>query len=273
MVHVIYILGISYSGSTIIGIHIAASNNVLYLGEVKALNRDSNLQTLCTCNRLKPECPFWLKYHQDYFDIYDRPGLLGRLQLIVAIMLKKPIQKKQIRNSEDHRFFKTILGDKRKSDRQQKYVLDNSKSIWRLTHLLKCTEMEVSVIYIKRNVYANVASFKKHKSFGFIRGLFTYMLGHFLIRRFMKINSIPYLKIDYTEFCLHPQKVLNNVGAFLELDYSNYEEILDSKEFHVVSGNSGTINQFKEGATKLKVDDSWKMRLNRVEQFAVKLLC
>ena len=85
----------------------------------------------------------------------------------------------------------------------------------RIKQLYKTQKINVRVVYIKREFKANVAGFTKRKR-GFINGILTYTLQHFLIRRFFAANpDLPYLFLQYEDLCEDLEEPIGRMRKFL----------------------------------------------------------
>ena len=269
-IQLVYILGTSFSGSTLLGYIAGCSPKVDNVGELKFFNRAQIIKDFtcpCGCNILK--CPFWKEVYKKKYDIFEVPGIAHKCKIALSIIFKKSLLKQKNINDDYYLLFDL---HKKLSQLNSKnvYILDTSKSLWRLIHLMNLKALSVKVIYIKRDIEGNVASFIRH-GFGFFRGILTYLLNNWLIERFLKNYKVNALRVNYKEMCINPTNTLKALGRFLDTDYTNYVSQMKKTNYHVQVGNLATQAQFLKGFEGVKYDDRWKTILNNFEKKAVKL--
>ena len=265
---VIYILGVSYSGSSLLSFLIGGHPEVTHLGELRAFYQKDPSFVYCTCGTQSNDCPFWKRYWEAGFNIFEDPPLRKRLMISLNTLLKNKVRQNIINDSEDFKLLSMISTDLETPT----YLLDNSKNLWRLSHLMKCKGIELEVIYIRRAFEPNVASFIKHKQ-GFLTGIFVYKLKHWLSKRFIQSNpSLRVHTISYESLCETPDQEMNKIGQFLRLNMELYATNLKSSEFHVRTGNIGPINQLLKGDLSIKLDRKWEKTLTSFQRLVLRLI-
>ncbi len=251
----------SFSGSSLLGFIIGCTQNIWNLGELKVFTRKHKLNRICTCKSPTLECSFWSKYYEKKHSAYNQPSLFVKLLRIIQILLSIPFKKNVINNTDDYLLLTDIDNDFSKHNISHKYYVDTSKSLWRLIHLVKSKNIHVDVIYLKRGAKENLASFVKHGN-SFFKSFFMYWLMHLLCPVFLKRNNIKNIEISHELLCNDPDTVLNQIGGFLGIDYSNYKNDLTNRKYHIRTGNPYTVDQFRDGFKGFKYDDSWKSILS-----------
>lgn len=263
---VIYLLGTSYSGSTLLGYLLGAFPEVFNAGELKQFNRIPDLrERTCACGATVADCPFWSDVDFQAYRIYNKPirtqKLLGAFRLIApGTDLSKPHPPK----TEDVEFLQLLYRKMRVDGYGNRYLLDASKSIYRLLHLLQYPELDLRIIYIERGIQGNVSSFIKAEE-GFWRGLLTYKANHFLIPRLLRRTQHPNIHIRYDRLCAKPDEEFDRLGRFLNLDTSGLVEKVRQRTYHVFTG-SQSQRQFQTGFEGLQLDESWKKRLTPTQK-------
>jgi len=254
--NLIYIVGTSFSGSSLLGFILGSTGGVFDAGELKFFNRvQVKGGEKCTCGSFVTSCPFWSIVHSRGFEVYEVPSFHRKYIIAIKIILGIKVKKDSIICREELELLNEIHRIQGAA-----YILDTSKSLWRLQYLLRCRDINLKILFLKRGMCGSVSSFVKHR-FGFWRGLFIYKLNNFLIRKFLKNNKLDYLYVEYDSLCKNTDAELKRIGEYLGIDYSNYIEMMKNREYHVPSGNQGTRKQFLENFQGLKHDDSWKTRL------------
>lgn len=148
--------------------------------------------------------------------------------------------------------------------------MDNSKSIWRLLYLLCCRNINLKVIYLKRDIFGNISSYVKH-NISFWRGLFTYKIQNYLIKKILKNKIVDYIPLNYNKFCKNPKTELKKLEILFKIDLSDYVNKVKKTNFHVPTGNIGTREKLKN-FTGLRLDNSWKNRLSILQKRILKIL-
>jgi hypothetical protein len=284
-IKLIYILGTSYSGSTILSYLLGAADNVHNLGELKLVSNpeDKGIE-YCSCGKHYTKCPFWSSYYstknynskkQELAEnkqkpavqkLYSYPSLFSIIAIVFKILTGKSFKKNTRKNLNEYSFLEdaALFAD-------TDYLVDSSKSLWRLIHLYKTENIELKVIHIKRDIKGNVASFIKHNK-GFWRGIINYKLKNFLIQRFIKCNKLSFCKVDYYQLCNSTENTLAQISAFLNVDFTSCLEKVKQTNYHVLTGNKGVQQQFRTNFKGLKYDQSWKKRLTKPQKFILNYL-
>jgi hypothetical protein len=196
-VQVVYILGTSYSGSTILGYLLDLSKKLCNIGEMKFFNRVRKMEGIsCTCGEAVLNCPFWSRYFKKEYAIFETPGFFRWVGTVVEIAFFEVSGGKKIENSGDYLLLKDLFRDVSAVNPETVYLLDTSKSLWRLFYLMQCRFIELKVICLTREIQGNVYSFMKH-GFGFWSGLLIYKANNFLIRRFLKKSGLAFVALEY----------------------------------------------------------------------------
>lgn len=264
---VIYLLGISFSGSTLLGYLLGASDRVFYAGELKQLNRIGDLhQRTCGCGCAVSDCPFWHDFDFQECRVFNKPTLAQKFDGAARILLSpEKVGSPWGGETDDVAFLRRVHQRMQEQQPYATYILDVSKSIYRLLHLLQYDELDVRIVHIERDIRGNVASFIKY-GHGFLNGLLTYKCNQLLIRRLQHQLRRPYLHVHHTDLCRHPEVQFKRLGEFLDIDYSDAIERLRGRTYHVFTGNVHTHRQFQASFEGLRMDESWRQRLSPLQK-------
>lgn len=263
-IKLIYILGTAYSGSTILGFVLGSAKEIFNAGEISYLSELNFNIEKCSCESKVKDCKFWY-FLNDKFKIYRNSGFLKKTKLILSILLRLRTSNKPLAEFNDN-----DLLDEIRINSKARYVLDNSKSLWRLMHLMKYPDIDIKVIYIKRNIQGNVSSYIKH-GHSFWKGLFYYKILNYLMYKFINQNKIDVIKINYENLCNNPDTNLKKLGNFLDVRFSDYARRVRETEYHVPTGNLGTRAQKMKDFKGLKLDDSWEKRLTNFQKIILRI--
>lgn len=258
----IYILGSAYSGSTILGFILGSAPEIFNAGELSYLNSSSIYKKICTCGQLTKKCEFWsqVKCLQD--SDFREISLIRKLGLTLEIIFGMKLYKRKTTEKCDKELYFSIKDVLDNMDKNNKFILDNSKSLWRLIHLSNCDGIQIKIIYIKKDIFRNVSSFIKHKK-GFMSGILLYKVYNFLMARYLKLNKKDYMEIKYSKLCNDTNNELDRIGKFLDgVDFTDYLKLINKRHYHVPTGNVETRKQITKNFKGLKLDNSWKTRLS-----------
>ncbi len=268
-IELIYIVGTSYSGSTLLGFLLGAVKKVETLGELKMFNR--NIHRICTCGKESSVCPFWQKYYQEEYIVFDRHAFLKQFWAAINIFMGKKIKQDYFKNTNDYQFLKAIYQDTQQKNKEVRYLLDTSKNLWRLSYLLQNKEINVHIIYTKRDLYGTVASYTKRYRFGFLQGFLSYKIKNLLVERFLKVNNLRHTIIHSKDIRFRPQETMEKLGSFLEVSYENFQNQIKNRIFHVRAGNPNTRKQFRDGFQGIRKKDDWRQHLSAFQIWVLSL--
>ncbi len=268
----IYVVGTSYSGSTLLGYILGSLPEVHNLGEVAFFSRSGDAGgEPCSCGKNSLDCPFWAPLHQKGFRVRHTLPFFDKMRIGMNTVVGRQSRISNTAENDEIRFMTKCLENIGRREQAPLYLLDVSKSLWRLVHLINCGRIDLKIIYLRRDMRGNVSSFQKHKG-GFLLGLFTYKVSNWLIRRFLEKNRMSHITVDYERLCKETNSVLNEIGDYLKLDYKDYLQKVRCRDYHVASGNRGTRRQIAENFSGLKYDDSWRSRFSKTQNTLLSLL-
>ena len=256
-VQVIYILGTSFSGSTLLGSMIGANAQVWNLGEVKQLPRLESRDKKCTCGHAMKNCSFWGEIDFSKFSIKTKANFSDHCKVLIPFGRGRG---SETNSSGELAFFQDMY---QRSGRPM-YMIDVSKSLWRLDALLDQKDIVVKVLYLFRSVEGTTSSFKRRYSFW--RGLFTWKMFHGIAPRYLKrrMNSKDFLRVSYDRLASETDEVMTELGDFLGLNLSEWKSEITDREVHISTGN---VRRREVGkAFEIRPDDSWKNRLTSLEK-------
>lgn len=269
-INLIYITSTAYSGSTILGFILGSSPQIFNAGEIQYFNILQKKDEMCCCGMFSKQCPFWSDIYNHQYGIFSNPSFLKKLRMLMWIVLRKKISRNTLIGSDEYKLLYKIYENAKELKPEVNFIIDNSKSLWRLVYLIQCTGINVEVIFLKRDVFGNIGSFVKHKK-GFLRGLFRYYIINYLIRNLLIINNINYFKIDYSKLCENAAMELDKVEKSLNINVKEYINKLILNNAHVPTGNMETRKSL-ENYHGLQLDDSWKERLSVCQKMVLKIV-
>ena len=106
-VNLVYVLGTSYSGSTVLGFLLGSSARVFSAGEMNFYNKGIQNET-CSCGKINRECPFWKDIYGKDYDISVVPRFLKKIQIIFQILFQKKFPKGNLLTGDNLRLLNDI---------------------------------------------------------------------------------------------------------------------------------------------------------------------
>ena len=268
-IDVLYILGVSRSGSTILGLVIGGHPEVQILGELKALAHMHKIvkkkNRHCSCGKALDQCEIWSGITPEAFPVIGRDiSKWAKLKTGLRIILgMKPHEAHD--HFPEYDLFERFSITFRDIGSPARYFLDTSKSIWRLEKLMQTPGLRVKVIHVKRGFKANIAGLLK-AGYSLFKSIWVYNVQHFLIERFLASNKqLPCLQVSHEAFCEETEQVLQQIGYFLQVDFSTYKSDLKQKKYHLWAGNHGPITQFKSSDFEITLSHQWKTKLSKTQ--------
>lgn len=264
---IIYLLGVSYSSSTLLGYFLGSHPKVFNAGELMLFPGKPRIGDLpCFCGKNVAGCDFWKHLPLSQYQLYSKPGFKAKFKIAASLLLGRPVCRLVLDRPRDDRvFFDHLAANMNAHDPGAHMVVDTSKSLFRLIFLVCTGQYDIKIVYLRRDILGNVASFIKSRE-GFIKGVVNYKLNHFFMPRFLTQYGLDWYDLSYKRLCIDPEAEMRDLGRFLHLDlsYEKIKENLKTTCFHVFTGSTGRA-QFKD-FKGMRYDTSWTWRLNKLQQ-------
>lgn len=261
-VPMIYILGNSHSGSTLLAFLLSAHPDIINLGEIKSKTWEK--ERFCSCGQPIPSCPFYSSYFDD-FNACKQAALSGiRRNSGIKMFLRS-------RNSLSAKSREALLQlylslQERLSSLYPSahYWIDASKSVWMLQAWLQIIPQEhIRILWIRRSIPATVSSFLK-RGRHFLPSLLSVSINERITKRFLEHNHLPFLEVHYDRFYNAYPEEAQHMSTFLGIDLPTTHT--SHPNHHVISGNGPTRQEFASGFEGLRKDDAWQTRLTGIQK-------
>ena len=159
----IYIVGNSHSGSTLLGFLLAANPTIVNLGELKTRSWEKDRS--CSCGHEVAACKLYGTYFSTFNQLKRKAFEHLRNINPIRFFLKKRISLDQNSIEYLRQFYTSISTQVSREVPQAKFIVDTSKSVWLLNAWLNfIPEQDIKIIYLKREPKAILASFLKAES-------------------------------------------------------------------------------------------------------------
>lgn len=221
-IKLLYIYGISHSGSTVLDMVLSYYPGSVGLGETYSLyeGKNQNLEKTgleCSCGAELKDCSFW------------------KTQSIVQKGNQKP---KKFQEG-----YTEIL--KQVQALEKEIIIDSSKKMSVLEEILELEKdglVDVKVIHIVKDFRSYMQSmrnlFKRHNRFArphFLMGWRWYKQLK-QMEKYLDENKIDHIQVSYEKFCFQTKEVLKEIADFADLDVNNFT-FLNTPCSHVMFGN------------------------------------
>ena len=254
----IFILGNSHSGSTLLSFLLAAHPDVINLGEVKSKTWEKD--RFCSCGLHTSKCPFYNTYLEE-FNTLKKTGLSKlRNTSPLSYLFRSNIRLNADASEAVQQLFHTLQSRILHDYPAARYWIDASKSVWMLNAWMQVIDPEmIRIIWVKRARPATVYSFMK-RGHHFLSSLLSIWTNDKITQRFLQKNKLPFLQVNFDDFYTHYPEVAREMSTYLNLDIP--VSFASHHNHHVISGNRPTRLEFMNGFNGLRADVEWKSTLS-----------
>lgn len=274
---VIYIAGVSRSGSTLLGRVLSQNENAVFVGEARAL--PGQISSKCGCGEKVRKCRFWSRVLDAVdIDAVRQARNAFRVRDLVFWHPEVNIPLRQL--TEYYRAIQRESG--------ARVIVDSSKFPSYLFCLSESPGIDVRVLHLVRDPRAIAHSWWKrpiredkqntpitkrsYESLRFenpIRSSLIWAFWNYVIE---KNWSKKYYRLKYEKFCSSPEeysiKSMNELGVEEEPEWISSNEIRLPVQ-HSIRGNP---NRFEDGITEIEKRSAWKSETSKVTKLLVSVL-
>jgi hypothetical protein len=244
---VIYIVGASHSGSTLLDMMLNAHPKIISVGELLKLNRVKRSKsgkpkfTRCSCGAAGLlRCEFWSRVNERV--------LLSHGKTLEDLDLNGH------RRPAEEPDGNAILFRAISEVSNKEFVVDSSKMPRRLKHLMGFGELNVYPIYLVRDPRGQIASVIAKN--GLMKSIFYHEVVHAQTRS--AIKSVLHSIARYEDLVSEPEKTLGQILEPLGLGFDPRQLQWAEQVKHSFAGN----HVRKQPKSELVLDERWKHRLS-----------
>ena len=261
-VPLIYILGNSHSGSTLLSFLLSFHPDIINLGELKSKTW-LKVRT-CSCGQPVSSCNFYGDYFADFNSLKEPAMEVIRKANPVQFLFKKKITQDKVTSDHLRTFYQSVSERVIGLYPDARYMVDSSKSVWLLNAWIQTLPKEnIKIIWLRRQTKANVASFMKRGS-PFLKSLLTILGNNLITKHFLKCNNLDYLEVNYDWFYDAYPDEAHRISVFLGLNIPVTNGA--NRNHHVISGNAKTRQAFTNQFSGLHKDDEWHRILSGTQK-------
>jgi hypothetical protein len=268
-VRVIYVAGVSHTGSTLLGHILGELEETCYAGEIRNTWQRGILENrICTCNASFAECVFWQAVVERLPAAQQQAEKLSALRRdAVRPSLGFPFTGTEMRQADQTAFaapteaLYTAVADVA----GVRQLVDTSKSPLYAAFLNHLPTIDLRVVHIVRDPRATAYSHLRRHSFGYGEA---FRLSLWWLRSNIAIEKlagagIPYARIRYEDLVEDPAESLDQVRDALGMSRSRLPiegRVARLSQKHIFSGNRA---RGEVGTITLRNDSEWKAELPR----------
>ncbi|WP_172402085.1 sulfotransferase family protein [Ensifer aridi] len=289
---IVYIAGYGRSGSTILDIALGQHPAVIGAGEVTSLTRHVwRNNEYCACGHPIRDCSFWSTVLQEWSKGWDSTlmseyGALQRkfeglpmfIKILCGVGLGKQLAPYALHTK---RLFDTML---LASDAQM--IVDSSKLPGRAMALAQIPGIDMRVIHLVRDgrgvAWSLLKGYERDAKSGLQkeikpRSVFRTALRWSIVNLAVeylsrKLGRQKVMRVRYEDFASHPVALMQQIGAFLELDLSHIGSSLQDGH-PIAPGHQVAGNRLRMDASiALNKDESWRTRMPAEQQVSFERL-
>jgi hypothetical protein len=273
--NIIYIAGNVNSGSTLLDRILNSHIKIMGLGElVNFVNIYLKNNRNCACGKSIDNCQFWSSVISEIKKI-NHIKCMGntqkKMESVTGIFYYLFKNKNKIKLYSTYCNIVFANGIFKNLPKNMKYIVDSSKSsikrFWRPFMLAKIGGFNVYVIHLIRDGRACIHSKIKRKKrllmtslSSSIKWLLANISAH-LSKFYLPRGN--YIRIKYEDYILHPNRIFNKIGSFLDIDFSEINEILNITKniplSHQIDGNF--IRKVEDLKLNKMIAFKWKKEL------------
>jgi hypothetical protein len=251
---VIYIVGASHSGSTLLDMMLNAHPQIISVGEVLKLNRikpsrtGKRKLTRCSCGAWGLlQCEFWSRVNERVLQVHGT----SFADLDVNDYRHSP--EREDPNAILFRAISDVSG--------KDFVVDSSKMPARLKHLMSLDELTVYPVHLIRDPRGQIASVIKKN--GLMKSIFHHEVVHAQTRHILK--SVPHSVLRYEDLVLNPEGSLDRILEPLGLKFHPQQLQWAEQVKHSFAGN----HVRRQKKSELILDERWKRLLSPMQKFII----
>ncbi len=273
---VIYIIGASFSGSTILGALLGQQPDSICAGELGNWTLKKGSQDLpCSCGIIRRDCPFWSQVLKTWLG-YDHPGWADyrnaqkrfeRLRNVPTLGLERLLHPAEFETYAEitRRLYQTLRKVSGKD-----IIIEISKRVGRAQTLARIGELDVAYIHLVRDGRGFLLSshrrnqkkmdqdgiYKKLSTAFLIRSSLEWVFTNRMAEKVIAESKRPALRVRYEDFAVDPIHALNRITVTLSVDLSTLcTDIGSGKPINF--GHMGGGNKLRlVGPTLLRLEES-----------------
>lgn len=282
-VPVLFLACSSFSGSTLLSFLLNTHPDIATVGHTIGWRYSTGDVFHCSCGATLESCPFWTRLAEAFRDAglpFSFREFGTRFQIVQNERLNRYLTAQILRFSSDaleslrDRLVRAVPHWAQTLDRQgranvtlmrtaldyagAKVYVDNTHSPYRLRNLSRVVDLDLSIVYLVRDIRATVNSYMKNHGWGVRSATRIWLNEQENILRIGR-GFERMLTVTYEDLCDATEQTLTGIHEFAGVDPIPYTGDFGGVEHHIL----GNVMRF--GQMKIVKDEMWRTRLKREE--------
>jgi len=270
-VRVLYVAGVSYTGTTLLANALGQVDGFFYGGELRNVWRRGLVEDRnCACGVSFSRCPVWTEILSAAFD-GEAPDAeaLGRMEkdqnrtrnlTRLALTGSPPTDIRSEYADAVARIYRAI-----QTTQECRVVVDSSKSPAHAYFLDSLPGVDVYLVHLLRDPRGNAYSLlrrNEHSLRLIARGALVWSAWHVAAERIWGRKPGKYVRVRYEEFAVNPRHVIRTILAMLDEEQASLQfasdGAIDFAQNHTFSANR---MRFQSGRIEVRPDVEWQDKL------------
>lgn len=262
---VIYLMGLPYSGTTLLALLLGKSPDIFNAGELSFAENDYHPAKSCSCGELIDQCEAWgptiggaremdargerslIFTIEQKLRVIDARWISSWKKVLKTVNAPPELifgREEVVDYAKRHEAFIKIIAQETGAS----YVLDASKSITRWKALNAHTDLQMIVVYVKRSIFESYAARikrakRRDQSYSVVKAplfLLAILIRVWLFNRIISNNSSEgFVVVDYTSLVDDPAKCERDLSAQLgtNVNFGLRDRMFSKQDVHVWTGN------------------------------------
>ena len=252
---VLFITGLSHSGSTLLDVMLNAHPEIVSVGELKQLGRfaryEKNGLHQCTCGAESIwTCPLWSQVE---------PRTQATIGRSLSDLNVEDYADVGSFNRDNVALFNAISAASGK-----RYIVDSSKHRDRLSLLIQTPSLDVFPIFVLRDPRGQICSSLRKRQGELAELIYRYVATNRDI--YELVRRIPHGVVYYEQLVRQPERTLNALLRKIDLTFDPCQLEWANQIRHNVGGNRMRWRETSE----LTLDDTWREKLTLSQKLAIR---
>lgn len=280
-IKVVYIASLGHSGSTLLDKILGSYKNNFSVGELNFWDFYINTENhngdkiyhdfkTCSCGSKVINCEFWKKILKKRKYLVNTRELKNERRSILGFFLFpwKKIENISISNNDYFFLLKDIYYENLKFNKNFNYIVDSSKFRNKLVQLIQDKKIDLKIIFLIRDGRGVSYSYEKNENKNFIWANLYWIWTNLILYKIVKKSKRKFIIFNYDNFAKNPNKNIQKLENFLNLDLSNYVRNINKTVYHNIAGNNMRFKKFKG----IKYDQKWKREFPLFKKIIVNII-
>ncbi len=289
----IYLAGVTRTGSTVLGRMLGSIPDAIFAGELTLFWRRFADGELCSCRQPLQNCQFWSAVISEGFGKLgpEEARNLDRLERTLRLWQRMSLPLSVRRKIAKSEHFRAVADARMQLYRsiaeiaQVSWIVDSGKDSrfgMLFSYLYENSFDTVHIVRDPRGVaFSKTKSVKSDSEPRYLPrrppviAAYHWLVENLVIQIALKRLSASYIRIRYEDMAADPETVIREVAHSIEIGVGKEAHGKSEKRetyFHWVAGNPG-VRQAGDSHLQIRLDQEWRYRLPLVQRLLVTVIC